>query len=404
MSAENIEWEYASAWGTLQLSINVVKPEKDPAAIAAAAEGSGEGACELCAEIARAQGGAEQSGAGQIGAAQPDAASADGSASTAVPAAAPAAARGPQQVQLGGEAWTLTYSPYGYCTDHCCVTAPEHRPMRINSACFENLLDFLDAYPDYFIGSNADLPIVGGSILAHDHYQGGRHRFPLQDAPITEFFGLPGYPSVRAGMVAWPAAVVRLEGTAKRDVVGAACTILSAWKYYSDALGGIAARSRAGQHNTLTPIAYKAGSAYVMDLVLRNNLTNARFPFGVFHPGEELHHIKKENIGLIEVMGKAILPGRLAAELAAVEEWLVNGGAAAGELDPLVAPHAAWARDVAVRHPELCADNAAAILRDEVGKVYVQVLEACNVFKNETALNSPRGKFLESLEGAAFLH
>ncbi|WP_296012506.1 hypothetical protein [uncultured Adlercreutzia sp.] len=223
-------------------------------------------------------------------------------------------------MELQGEPWAWWYSPYGYFPEHLIVAAPEHRPMKIDGATVMRLLDFCDAYPDYFIGSNADLPIVGGSILSHDHFQGGRYRFPLMDAPLSRPFPFSDVPEVQAAIVAWPASVIRLRTGDRAALAAAATRVIEAWRVFSDEDCGIWAAAGSVQHNTLNPILWREGADYVIDLVLRNNRTTPERPYGLFHPDESLFHIKKENIGLIEIMGRAILPARLAAELPDIKD------------------------------------------------------------------------------------
>ena len=353
MSAvENPAWVADSPAGPLEVTINLAKPEKDPRTIArAASEGAVcEGAiAEKAARSSDARGNdaasdaaaaslrADGYGSAPLAAAGDDCVlcwrrAADGSL-----ACAGAGGGDVRSVELAGEEWAWWFSPYGYFPEHLIVSAPAHRPMAITHGTIDRLLDFADAYPQWFIGSNADLPIVGGSLLAHDHFQGGGHRFPLMKVPLTRSFALLGLADVRAGIVDWPASVVRLRSARRAALREGACRVLDAWRTFSFEPCGIRAFSptgisggspgkapdRAGQrpaatvvpHNTLNPILWRAGDDYVMDLVLRNNRTTPERPYGLFHVPEHLFHIKKENIGLIEIMGRAILPGRLAAEL-----------------------------------------------------------------------------------------
>ncbi len=317
-------WTYDSPTGPLEITINRAKPEKDPRDIAAA-DRSDVASCDLCWEASREDGPAHLRRSG-----------------------APVT-----EVALGGEPWAWWFSPYGYFPEHLIVASHEHRPMAIGHDTIARLLDFSDAYPQWFIGSNTDLPIVGGSLLGHDHFQGGGHRFPLMDAPIARAFPIEGFEGVEAGIVRWPASVVRLRSRDRSALAEAACRVLDAWRPFSfeecgirafsvlpaegldcgDAATGEVRRENAAdpagaegtpgrfvQHNTANPILWREGGDYVMDLVLRNNRTTPERPFGLFHVPERLFHIKKENIGLIEIMGRAILPGRLAAELPAVKD------------------------------------------------------------------------------------
>lgn len=329
---ENPAWTADSPAGPLEITINLAKPEKDPRAIARAAEASAVGGSHGCRE-------ADDAVVPAAPASDDDCVlcwhrAADGSL-----ACAGAGGGDVRPVKLVDEEWAWWFSPYGYFPEHLIVSAPVHRPMAITHGTIDRLFDFADAFPRWFIGSNADLPIVGGSLLAHDHFQGGGHRFPLMKAPPARSFALPGLPGVRAGIVRWPASVVRLRSTDRASLREGACRVLDAWRSFSFDPCGIRAFSPGGAsgngagnvlggggrrpaaipqpipHNTLNPILWREGDDYVMDLVLRNNRTTPERPYGLFHVPERLFHIKKENIGLIEIMGRAILPGRLAAEL-----------------------------------------------------------------------------------------
>ncbi|WP_281655535.1 UDP-glucose--hexose-1-phosphate uridylyltransferase [Eggerthella sinensis] len=395
--ARTVRWTGASRFGTLECTINLAKPEKDPRAIAAAAAPARADAptgvcvpqCDLCWENEGFPGTPEH---------------------PAKPGLRIAA------IELGGERWGLQFSPYAYFAEHCIALSETHRPMRIDTACFERLLDFADAFPHYFIGSNADLPIVGGSILSHDHFQGGRHVFPLMKAPLAREFALGGEPAVRCGIVTWPSSTVRIASSDRRALMRAAVRLLDVWRGFDDEACGIVSATEGVPHNTLNPIVRKVDGTFVMDLVLRNNRTDARHPWGIFHPDEELHHIKKENIGLIEIMGLAILPPRLAAELPAVQRALVDAARAGGSAhrlekrlraESLTAPHAAWALDVfARRAPELAAappprETSAPllhpVLQDEVTRIFAAVLEATAVFKPTQAGRDGRERFVEML-------
>ncbi|WP_255467426.1 UDP-glucose--hexose-1-phosphate uridylyltransferase [Raoultibacter phocaeensis] len=355
-----LRWTSESAYGTLECTINLAKPEKDPRTIAKAASNSSGNTgskrvqtdaitafpeshparvaplCDLCWEN-------------------------EGFPGTCDHPAKPGLRIAP--LSLGGECWGLQFSPYAYFPEHCIALSREHRPMKIDVACFERLLDFVDALPFYFVGSNADLPIVGGSILSHDHFQGGRYTFPLMKAPVEREVALSGAPGVRAGIVRWPASVLRLRSENRSELAHAATNVLYAWQGFSCDACNIVSAS-AGEtgivvtHNTLNPIVRKTGSTYSMDLVLRNNRIDAEHPWGIFHPGAELHHLKKENIGLIEIMGLAILPPRLATEIPAVQRELIE--AARSGLSPemletrlrdqsLTASHASWAAAIYAR-------------------------------------------------------
>lgn len=340
---DNPQWKAETPAGMLDITINIRKPEKDPRDIAAAACGAGD------------TGGAA-SATGSCASGRP-AATCDLCWEPATPGVPAHLCHNDQPVglvELQGEPWAWWYSPYGYFPEHLIVAAAAHRPMAINRATVECLIDFVDAHPAYFIGSNADLPIVGGSILGHDHFQGGRYRFPLMDAPLERAFCLEAFPAVQAGIVRWPAATVRLRAQDRCALADAAARVMTVWRGYSDEACGIWAatdarghhvavkgegapsaggsgRGSAGgvgavtSHNTLNPILWREGDDYVLDLVLRNNRTTPERPFGLFHPDESLFRIKKENIGLIEIMGRAILPGRLAQELPSIKDEASQG-------------------------------------------------------------------------------
>ena len=281
-------------------------------------------------------------------------------------------------VTIDGKDWFFQYSPYVYYNEHCIVFNGQHTPMKIERATFRKLLDFVKLFPHYFVGSNADLPIVGGSILSHDHFQGGRYTFAMERAPVERAVTFPGYEDVEAGIVRWPMSVLRLRCEDDERLVELADKILTAWRGYSDPAVSIYAETDGEPHNTITPIARRRAGKFELDLVLRNNLTTPEHPMGLFHPHAELHHIKKENIGLIEVMGLAVLPARLKAELAAVADKLVSGGDL--REDPLTAAHADWAEGFAPNYT-FTADNAMDIVRKETGLVFAQVLECAGVYK-----------------------
>ena len=367
--SQDLRWTAETEYGALEISINLSKPEKDPRAIAAAlqAKQTGYPKCQLCREA--------EGYAGRID----------------------YPARENHRLiplTLGGEDWFLQYSPYVYYNEHCIVLCAQHRPMKIDTAAFERLMDLITLFPHYFVGSNADLPIVGGSILSHDHFQGGNFSFPMARAGIEERFSVPGYEDVDCGVVAWPMSVIRLTSPDRARVTALAGRILSCWRGYTDADAFIFAETGGEAHNTITPIARMSGGQYQLDLVLRNNITTEEYPLGVFHPHPELHHIKKENIGLIEVMGLAVLPRRLKAELAALEKCLVSGGdLCAGEE---TAKHAEWAREL-MRRYDFTAENAADILRHEVGQVFKTVLEHAGVFKRDERGRAAFRRFISRL-------
>ena len=330
--ARNIAWTTHTDWGELEITINLSKPEKDPKAIAEAARRKVAGndyvdpatgarrPCPLCVTEADLACGYAR------------------------------------RIALGGEPWGLWFSPYAYYDEHCIAMSWEHRPMHIDAAAFECLFDVVDLLPQYFFGSNADLPIVGGSILGHDHFQGGKHLFPMQVAPVCESFSLPGYSGVQAGIVKWPVSVLRLSGAQRTELQQAAGVVLSAWRAYSDAQAGIVCSTGTTRHNTITPILRKQDGIYQLDLALRCNITSDEHPLGVFHPHAHLHHIKKENIGLIEVMGLAILPPRVQQVM-----------------------------------------QEQALSRDDVGILFAQVLECAGVFKWDAPGRAAAHRFVDSL-------
>lgn len=350
--ARDVQWKVETEYGQLDITINLSKPEKDPKAIAAARNlpASAYPRCQLCAE--------NEGYAGRVN--HP--------------------ARQNHRIipiTINGSPWYLQYSPYVYYNEHCICLNREHTPMKIDRACFGKLLDFVRQFPHYFVGSNADLPIVGGSILAHDHFQGGRYTFAMERAPVETPFTFPGYEDVRAGIVKWPMSVVRLTCADPERLIDLADKILLSWRSYTDREAMILAETGGEPHNTITPIARRRGEAYELDLVLRNNLTTPEHPLGLYHPHAELHHIKKENIGLIEVMGLAVLPARLKAELAAVADKLVSGEDLRD--DPLTASHSDWAEEFRNRYA-LTAGNALDVVYHEVGLVFAKVLEHAGVY------------------------
>ena len=279
----------------------------------------------------------------------------------------------------------------------------EHRLMHVDRENMGRLLDFVDLFPHYFVGSNADLPIVGGSILAHDHFQGGRHVFPMMKAPVEDAFELAGYPAVSCGVVRWPLSVLRLTAADRETLLDAAAHVLDVWRGWTDEAVGVIAESDREAHNTITPVACREGDGYVLYLALRCNIATEEHPLGVFHPHAEWHHIKKENIGLIEVMGLAILPPRLVEELGAVERMLVEHAgepealAAALDADPLTASHAAWARGLAATHSEVSAENVEEIVRGGVSDVFGHVLEDAGVYKWDAAGRAGLKRFIDAL-------
>ena len=351
--ARDVKWQAATAYGELDITINLSKPEKDPRAIAAAkaAPQSGYPKCLLCKE--------NEGYAGRLN--HP--------------------ARQNHRVipvTINREDWFLQYSPYVYYNEHCIVFNGRHTPMKIEKATFRKLLDFVKQFPHYFVGSNADLPIVGGSILSHDHFQGGCYTFAMERAPIEQTVAFRDFPDVEAGIVKWPMSVIRLRCADDRRLVELADRILAAWRGYTDEAAFIFAETDGEMHNTITPIARMREGQFELDLVLRNNITTEEYPLGVYHPHQELHHIKKENIGLIEVMGLAVLPARLKDELHGVAQALVCGDDL--RQDETLRKHADWADELKTRYT-FTADNAEELLRREVGAVFAAVLEHAGVYK-----------------------
>ena len=364
---KDMRWKTATEYGNLDITINLSKPEKDPKAIAAAkaAPQSDYPKCLLCPE--------NEGYAGRMN--HP--------------------ARQNHRIipmELAGENWNLQYSPYVYYTEHCIVFNSRHTPMVINKATLQKLLDFVTKFPHYFIGSNADLPIVGGSILTHEHFQGGHFSFPMERAPIERKISFKGYEDVTAGIVKWPMSVIRLTCPDKEHLCDLATKILLRWRIYTDKEAFIFAKTSGEPHNTITPIARRRGEAYELDLVLRNNIATEEHPLGVYHPHAELHHIKKENIGLIEVMGLAVLPARLKQELAGIEEAILCGTPLTGEL----AKHEAWVNEL-LQKQTFTPDNTACILKMEVGKVFAQVLEHAGVYKRTPEGAAAFDRFIDAV-------
>ena len=367
--AKDMRWKTDTEYGKLDITINLSKPEKDPKAIAAAkhAPQSGYPKCQLCPE--------NEGYAGRMN--HP--------------------ARQNHRIipiRVAGADWFLQYSPYVYYNEHCIVFNSQHVPMKIDREAFYKLLDFVTAFPHYFVGSNADLPIVGGSILSHEHFQGGRYCFPMEKAPVEKDITFRGYEEVKAGLVKWPMSVIRLDCPNKERLVELADIILTIWRGYSDAEAFVFAETDGEPHNTITPIARRRGADYELDLVLRNNITTEEHPLGVYHPHAELHHIKKENIGLIEVMGLAVLPSRLKGELAALEEAILAGGDIGA--DPVLSKHTPWVEELKTRHC-FTPENTAAILQEEVGRVFRQVLEHAGVYKHTDEGRSAFLRFVDAV-------
>ena len=297
-------------------------------------------------------------------------------------------------VAIDNSEWFLQYSPYVYYNEHCIVFNGRHVPMKIDRAAFRKLLDFVKQFPHYFVGSNADLPIVGGSILSHDHFQGGRYTFAMEKAPIERTVSFPGFEDVEAGLVKWPMGVLRIRCQDSGRLVELADKILAAWRGYSDPAVFVYAETDGEPHNTITPIARMRDGKFELDLVLRNNITTEEYPLGVYHPHQELHHIKKENIGLIEVMGLAVLPARLKTEMARLGEMLVSGGDPAQ--DEELSKHAPWAEELRQKYT-FTADTVDGILQQEIGHVFAKVLEHAGVFKRTEEGQAAFLRFVESV-------
>lgn len=379
---KNEYWRHKTPYGSLEITINLSKPEKDPQEIALlkTMPPSRYPKCLLCEANVGYAGRADHPARQNL---------------RVIPLA------------LDGESWYFQYSPYVYYNEHSIVLKREHEPMRISHATFRRLLDFVGQLPHYFIGSNADLPIVGGSILNHDHFQAGRHTFPMEEAPVEAWYMDASEPGVRLGIVKWPMSAVRIAGPDREAVLRAANRVHDVWRGYSDADANVLARSEAEDgsripHNTITPIARRRGGEYELDLVLRNNRTSEEHPDGIFHPHKELHHIKRENIGLIEVMGLAILPGRLKSELEAIASYLTGEKAwSLTDAEPASSPlhqHAAWIEELIERYgTRMGRDAAADALRRETGVKFAAVLQDAGVFKMNEEGRAAFRRFMESL-------
>ena len=368
--SKDMKWKTDTKYGELDITVNLSKPEKDPKAIAAAklAKQSGYPKCLLCKE--------NEGYAGRVN--HP--------------------ARNNHRIipiTVNDSQWGFQYSPYVYYNEHCIVFNGVHTPMKIERATFVKLFDFVKLFPHYFLGSNADLPIVGGSILSHDHYQGGHYTFAMAKAPIERYFTIKGYEDVETGIVKWPLSVIRIRHKDEKRLIDLAEHILNCWRGYTDEDAFVFGETDGEPHNTITPIARKVGDTFELDLALRNNITTDECPLGVYHPHAQYHHIKKENIGLIEVMGLAILPARLKDELEELSKCLVEGKdvRAVAELEK----HADWVDEFLPRHPELNSENVMDILKEEVGKVFVGVLEDAGVYKCTEEGRSAFAKFMETL-------
>ena len=368
--ARDRKWVTSTPYGDLDITINLSKPEKDPKAIAAAkaAKQSGYPKCQLCMENIGYRGRTNHP-ARQNHRVMP--------------------------ITVNGKPWGFQYSPYVYYNEHCIVFNSQHTPMKIERDTFAKLLDFVRQFPHYFVGSNADLPIVGGSILSHDHFQGGNYEFAMAKAPIEASFTIKGYEDVTAGIVKWPMSVIRLRHAEPDRLVDLADHILELWRGYTDKDAFIFAETDGEPHNTITPIARKRGEIFELDLVLRNNITTEEHPLGVYHPHAELHHIKKENIGLIEVMGLAVLPARLKPELELLAEYMVSGKDIRS--NETLEKHADWVEEFLPKYGTITQENVMDIIQEEVGIVFMKVLECAGVYKCDEKGRKDFRKFIDLL-------
>ena len=370
----DMKWTTETRYGTLDVTVNLSKPEKDPKAIAAArqAKQSGYPKCQLCMENVGYRGRLDHPARNNH---------------RVIP------------ITMNDSPWGFQYSPYVYYNEHCIVFNGSHVPMKIERATFRKLFDFIRQFPHYFLGSNADLPIVGGSILSHDHFQGGNYTFAMAKAPMETRFTVKGFEQVEAGILFWPMSVIRLRSKDSDDLIELGDRVLKAWRAYTDEAAYIFAETDGEPHNTITPIARRNGEFYELDLVLRNNLCTEEYPLGLYHPHPELHHIKKENIGLIEVMGLAVLPSRLKNELAGLAEAIVQGRDIQG--DPELGKHAEWVEEFLPKYLEketpLTKERAEEILKAEVGNVFARVLEDAGVYKCTPEGREAFGRFLQSM-------
>jgi UDPglucose--hexose-1-phosphate uridylyltransferase len=368
----DLKWVTPTEYGDLDITINLSKPEKDPKAIAAAklAPQSSYPKCQLCRE--------NEGYAGRMNHPARE-------NHRIIP------------VSINDSEWNFQYSPYVYYNEHCIVFNSQHVPMKIERATFRKLLDFVAQFPHYFVGSNADLPIVGGSILSHDHFQGGHYEFAMAKAPVEQTWTFPGFEDVSAGIVKWPMSCLRLSCADDARLVELADRILKAWRGYTDADAFVFAETDGEPHNTITPIARRRGDRFELDLVLRNNITTKEHPLGVYHPHAKLHHIKKENIGLIEVMGLAVLPSRLKNEMALLEPALVAHQDPATYAEP-IAKHAEWAAELLKKYPGLTAQTVKPMLQKEIGLVFAQVLADAGVYKMTPEGRKAFARFLASVQ------
>lgn len=373
---KDMKWVTKTPYGNLDITVNLSKPEKDPKTIAAAKliKQSGYPKCQLCMENVGYAGRMNHPPRNNH---------------RIIP------------IMMNGSQWGFQYSPYVYYNEHCIVFNGQHVPMKIDRATFQKLFDFIKQFPHYFLGSNADLPIVGGSILSHDHFQGGSYTFAMARARIERYFTMKGYEDVEAGIVFWPMSVLRLRAKSTERLIELGDKILACWRGYTDEEAFIFAETDGEPHNTITPIARKTGELYELDLVLRNNITTDEFPLGVYHPHQELHHIKKENIGLIEVMGLAVLPSRLKTELAELADYIINGKDIRS--DEKLGKHADWVEGFLPAYKQkgidVTGENVEQILKEEVGHVFARVLEHAGVYKCD---KEGRRRFAKFLKAAGF--
>jgi UDPglucose--hexose-1-phosphate uridylyltransferase len=367
--SKDLKWTYEGKYGELDITVNLSKPEKDPKAIAAAKllPQSGYPKCLLCPQNEGYHGNAAKPARETL---------------RLIP------------VKLSGKQWYWQYSPYVYYNEHCIVLSADHTPMKIHKETFTRLLDFVEQYPHYFVGSNADLPIVGGSILSHDHMQGGHYTFAMAKAPIEEKLSFRGFEDIEAGIVAWPMSVIRLRGTDKERLVELADKIHLAWRVYTDEAAFVFAETDGEPHNTVTPIARMNGGKFELDIVLRNNITTDEHPLGVYHPHADVHHIKKENIGLIEVMGLAVLPARLRDEIALMCDYIKSGKDFSENED--IVKHKEWFDGIKDKYT-FTAENTEDILKKEIGAVFERVLEDAGVYKRTADGKAAFLRFTDSI-------
>ncbi|AAK80903.1 UDPglucose--hexose-1-phosphate uridylyltransferase [Clostridium acetobutylicum] len=368
---KNITWKTPTEYGDLDITINLSKPEKDPRDIAKAklSKSTSYPKCLLCKENEGFYGNINHPARQTL---------------RIIP------------LELNKSKWFLQYSPYTYYNEHCIILNNEHIPMKISRITFENLLSFIDILPHYFAGSNADLPIVGGSILSHDHYQGGRYTFAMEKAPVEKEYSIKGYEDISVGRVKWPMSVIRISSKNKTKLINLAEHILTSWRNYSDKTQSILSHTGSEPHNTITPIARKRNEEYELDLVLRNNRTDENYPLGIFHPHNEVHHIKKENIGLIEVMGLAVLPARLKSELALIKENLIEKKKDISN-DSTISKHNTWYKYILDNYKNISEENIDCILKKEVGIKFLEVLKHAGVFKRNSSGLSAFDKFINIL-------